>query len=242
MATAQAANLARSRPDHERGPHILLVEDEPKISRSLQAQLARQGYVVDAAYDGHEGARKAIQGDHDLILLDINLPDGSGLDILRELRTRSRTTPVLVVSARDTVSDRVGGLEMGADDYLVKPFDSTELLARIQAIHRRAGSRRTLVLTAGNLTMDLVERRVRRDEVDIPLTAREFALLEFFLRNQRQVLTRKRIAEQVWGYKFDTGTNVVGVYVSYLRKAVDEGFTPKLIHTVLGEGFMLKDD
>ncbi|HEX7880614.1 MAG TPA: response regulator transcription factor [Candidatus Eisenbacteria bacterium] len=242
MAIAEARSPGRSRTEPEPGPHILIVEDEPKISRSLQAQLARHGYVVDPAYDGSEGARKAIQGQHDLILLDINLPDGSGLDILRELRSRCRTTPVLVVSARDTVGDRVDALQLGADDYLVKPFDSAELLARIQAIHRRAGSQQTLVLTAGDLTMDLVKRQVRRGNVQIALTAREFALLEFFLRNQRQVLTRKRIAEQVWGYKFDTGTNVVGVYVSYLRKAVDDGFTPRLIHTVLGEGFMLKDE
>jgi two-component system, OmpR family, copper resistance phosphate regulon response regulator CusR len=220
---------------------VLLVEDEKKLARSVQAQLTQHGYEVESASDGIDAIDMTLAGDFHVVILDINLPGKSGLEVLQAIRSRSQATPVLIVSARDAVSDRIMGLTLGADDYLVKPFDSAELVARLQAILRRSGLARHSVLRAGDLTLDVVERKARRGGREINLTGREFALLEFLLRNKNQVLTRRRIAEQVWGYKFDTGTNVVGVYISYLRKIVDDGFPVKLIQTVLGEGFLLKD-
>lgn len=226
----------------EEKPRLLLVEDEKKLARSLERQLSREGYEVELAYDGAEAGQKARSQQFHLIILDLNLPKKSGLELLQELRSESYTMPVIILSACDKVEDRVKGLQLGADDYLNKPFDSGELLARIEAILRRSGHFRMAILRAGDLIMDVIQRTVKRGEETINLSPREFALLEYFLRNKNQILTRKRLAEQVWGYTFDTGTNIVDVYVSYLRKAIDHGYSPKLIHTVLGEGFVLKDE
>lgn len=226
----------------EQKTRILLVEDERKLARSLERQLTRLGYEVELAFDGVEGGDKAQTGESALIILDLNLPKKSGFEVLEELRSRSYPTPVLILSARDKVEDRIKGLQIGADDYLVKPFDFGELSARIEAILRRGGVKRMSILQAGDLTMDVLKRTVKRDNIDITLTPREFSLLEYFLRNKNQLLTRKRIAEQVWGYTFDTGTNIVDVYVRYLRKSIDEGFSQKLIQTVYAQGFMLKDE
>jgi two-component system copper resistance phosphate regulon response regulator CusR len=173
--------------------------------------------------------------------MDVNLPKMSGFELLEKIRAQGVTTPVLILSARDAVTDRIKGLQLGADDYLTKPFDSGELLARIQAILQRSGRVTSNLLTAADLVVDLESQKVTRAGREISLTPKEFSLLVFFLRNKNQLLTRRRIAEQVWGYTFDTGTNIVEVYVSYLRKAVDTGFPNKLIHTVRGEGFMLVD-
>ncbi len=221
---------------------ILLVEDEKKLARSLERFLARTGYNVELAFDGDEALEMARSREFALIVLDINLPKQSGLDVLQQLREHSYQTPVLILSARDRVQDRVKGFQVGADDYLVKPFDSSELLARIQAILHRSGLSRSSILQADDLVMDVVQRTVARAGKKIFLSPREFQLLEYFLRNKNQILTRQRIAEAVWGYKFDTGTNIVGVYVSYLRHAVDSGFSKKLIRTVLGEGFILSGE
>lgn len=226
----------------EEKARILLVEDEKKLVRSLERQLTREGYEVELACDGAEAGEKARTRQFQLIILDINLPKKTGLELLQELRNESYTTPVLILSARDKVEDRVKGLQLGADDYLNKPFDSGELLARIEAILRRSGHSRIAILRAADLIMDVIQRTVKRGDDTINLSPREFSLLEYFLRNKNQILTRKRIAEQVWGYTFDTGTNIVDVYISYLRKAIDHGYSPKLIHTVLGEGFVLKDE
>ncbi len=220
----------------------MVVEDEKKLARALERRLAREGYVAELAFDGDEAAEKARTREFALIILDIKLPKKSGLDVLDELRGHSYQTPVLILSARDKVEDRVNGFKLGADDYLVKPFDTGELLARIRAILHRSGLSRSSILQTGDLTMDVAQRKVKRGHRDINLSPKEFALLEYFLRNKNQILTRERIAEQVWGYKFDTGTNIVGVYVSYLRHAIDDGFSKKLIRTVLGEGFILTDD
>jgi DNA-binding response OmpR family regulator len=222
-------------------PRILLVEDERKLARALERRLVREGYVVGLAFDGEEALVIARTSEFALIILDIKLPKKSGFDVLDEMRRRSYQTPVLILSACDKVEDRVSGFKLGADDYLVKPFDTGELLARIKAILQRSGVSRTSILQAGDLTMDVVQRTVKRGCRDIFLSPKEFALLEYFLRNKSQILTRERIAEQVWGYKFDTGTNIVGVYISYLRNAIDDGFSKKLIRTVLGEGFILTD-
>ena len=223
------------------GIKVLLVEDERKLARVMERQLVRAGYEVTIAGDGQAATDKFFSGEYQLVILDLNLPNKSGIEVLHELRSQSYLVPVLIISARDTVKDRVLGLEIGADDYLTKPFDSSELLARIQAILRRSGSLPTAVLSARDLTMDIVKRTVIRGEKKINLTQTEFSLLEFFLRNKNTILTRRRIAEQVWGYKFETGTNIVDVYVSYLRDSIDEEFPTKLIETIRGEGFMLKD-
>ncbi len=220
---------------------ILLVEDEKKLARAIERQLVRAGYNVDLAFTGEVAIEKITSLEFQLVILDIFLPGKSGIDVLHEIRSQSYATPVLILSARDRVQDRVQGLEVGADDYLTKPFDSSELLARIQSILRRSGTLRTSILEAGGLIMDMVKRTVKRDNKDISLTQTEFALLEFFMRNKNTLITRKRIAEQVWGYKFETGTNIVDVYISYLRNSVDKGFPRKLIETVRGEGFILKD-
>lgn len=221
---------------------ILLVEDEKRLARFMEHQLVRAGYNLDLAFNGIEAEEKALSRQFELIILDLNLPKKSGLEVLKNLRSKSYATPVLILSARDTVEDRVAGLQLGADDYLVKPFDSGELLARIESVLRRSGHSRTSILEAADLSLDVVRRTVKRAGKDLNLSQREFLLLEFFLRNKNQILTRKRLAEQVWGYTFDTGTNIVDVYVSYLRKAVDEGFSKKLIRTVRGEGFILEDE
>ncbi len=226
----------------EKKIRILLVEDEKKLAHSIERKLVRSGYVVTLAFDGEEGVEKARSHEIDLIILDINLPKKSGIAFLQELRANSYATPALILSARDGVVDRIQGLQVGADDYLVKPFDSGELLERIQAILRRSGFSRISIIQAGDLTVDVVKHTVRRAGKDIVLSPKEFALLEYFMRNKNQILTRRRIAERVWGYKFDTGTNIVDVYVSYLREAIDRGFPAKLIQTIRGEGFILKDE
>ena len=221
---------------------VLIIDDEKKLARSMEKTLERAGYRAELAFDGVSGETKATSHSFDIIILDLNLPDKSGFDVLESLRAQSYMTPVLILTARDKVEDRVAGLQRGADDYLRKPFDSNELLARIQAILRRSGLIPASLLQAGDLTMDIVKRTVTRGDREILLSAKEFALLQFFLRNKNQILTRKRIAEQVWGYTFDTGTNIVDVYISYLRNSIDKGFQKKLIHTVYGEGFLLKDE
>lgn len=221
--------------------HVLLVEDEKKLARSLERHLKREGYSVDLAFDGLEAVDKLNSNKYRLLILDINLPKKSGYDLLNEIRLQLNSTPVLILSARDTVEDRVKGLRLGADDYLVKPFDSSEFLARVEAVLRRVELSSTHILQAGDLIMDIKERTVRRGDKEINLSPKEFSLLEFFLRNKNQVLTRKRIAEQVWGYHFDTGTNLVDVYVFYVREAIDKGHPKKLINTVRGQGFIMVD-
>jgi len=220
---------------------ILLVEDERKLARVIGRQLSRAGYELDIVYDGQSAIDNIFSEEYQIIVLDLNIPNKSGIDVIHEIRSKSYLTPILIISARDTVKDRVNGLEIGADDYLTKPFDSSELIARIQAILRRSGTLRTAILKVKDLSMDMVKRTVSRGDKEISLSQTEFSLLEFFLRNKNTILTRRRIAEQVWGYKFETGTNIVDVYVSYLRDSIDKEFPIKLIETVRGEGFILKD-
>jgi DNA-binding response OmpR family regulator len=220
---------------------ILLAEDERKLARVIGRQLSRVGYIVEMVYNGQDALSSILSNEYQLIVLDLNLPLKSGVEVLQELRQQSYQTPILVISAREGVKDRVTCLEIGADDYLTKPFDSSELIARIQAILRRSGTLRTSILNAKDLTIDVIKRIVMRGDRKINLSQTEFALLEFFVRNKNTILTRRRIAEQVWGYKFDTGTNIVDVYVSYLRDSIDKEYQDKLIETVPGKGYMLKD-
>lgn len=220
---------------------ILIVEDEKKLAHSIQRQLLRAGYETDIANNAYDAEYLVKQKEYNLIILDINLPKKLGTEFLRDFRATLNKTPVIILSARDKIRDRIEGLLIGADDYVTKPFDIGELFARIEAVLRRSGSNKVTVLEADDLKMDLVNHVVTRGGKPLLLTQREYALLEFFLRNKNQTLTRKRIAEQVWGYTFESGTNVVDVYVSYLRKAIDEGYNKKLIRTEYGEGFILRD-
>jgi heavy metal response regulator len=220
---------------------ILVVEDEQKVASFIQKGLAEEGYAVDVAADGEDGLTMALDGVHDLVVLDIMLPKRDGLSVLREMRNRRIQTPVLFLTARDTVPDRVAGLDAGSDDYLVKPFAFEELLARIRALLRRRGGDRLAVLAAADLTLDPAAREVRRAGKKIELTAKEFALLEYLLRNKGRVLNRSLIAQHVWDYDFDSSTNVIDVYINYLRKKVDAEFSPRLIHTVRGAGYVLRE-
>ena len=221
---------------------ILIIEDEKKLVAVLARHLRKEGFEVETSSDGRGIPERIAANPCALIILDLNLPGRSGFEVLEEIRSLSPSLPILILSARDKVADRVRGLQLGADDYLTKPFDSSELSARIQAILRRADPTRQTTLAAGDLTMDLLHQTVRRGDHQITLSRKEYALLEFFLRNKNQVLTRRRIAEQVWGYTFDTGTNIVDVYVSYLRKAIDIPSSPPLIQTVVRQGYILRDE
>ena len=195
---------------------------------------------MDVASDGAAGLNMALDGVHDLVLLDIQLPRKDGLSVLRELRAKKISTPILLLTVRSTIEDKVLGLDSGADDYLTKPFAFEELVARVRALLRRRGESREPILRVGDLALDPARRTVQRGELRIELTAREFALLEYFMRNPGRVLTRTMISEHVWDYHFDPMTNVVDVYVNYLRKKLDLEGKPKLIHTVRGAGYVLK--
>lgn len=220
---------------------ILVVEDERKVASFLQRGLEAEGYSVEVATDGDSGLARALSEPFDLLLLDVMLPGRDGMAVLRELRRESRTVPVLLLTARSATEDKVAGLDLGADDYLTKPFDFTELLARVRALLRRGTPGTPLVLTLADLTLDPATRRVTRAGQAIELTPREFALLEFFLRNPGRVLSRAVIAQHVWGISFDTFTNVIDVYVNYVRRKIDDGHAVKLVHTVRGVGYVLKD-
>ncbi len=219
---------------------ILLVEDDKKVASFIHKGLEEEGYAVDVAPDGDTGLAMGLDRVHDLIVLDVMLPKKPGFQVLRELRQGSVATPVLLLTARDTVEDKVQGLDAGADDYLTKPFAFAELLARVRALLRRRTEARAAKLQISDLVLDPATRSVARGGEPITLTNREFALLEYFLRNPGRVLTRTMIADHVWDYNFDTGTNVIDVYVNYLRKKIDAGREPKLLHTVRGAGYVLK--
>jgi two-component system, OmpR family, copper resistance phosphate regulon response regulator CusR len=219
---------------------ILIVEDEPKTGEYLRQGLSEAGFVVDLARDGLDGLHLATTSDYDLLVLDVMLPRMDGWAVLQALRTSGRQMPVLFLTARDQVEDRVRGLELGADDYLVKPFAFAELLARVRGLLRRGRSKEAEILTAADLEVDLLRRRVQRAGTRIDLTAKEFALLELLVRRQGEVLPRSLIASQVWDMNFDSDTNVIEVAVRRLRAKVDEPFEPKLIRTVRGMGYVLE--
>jgi heavy metal response regulator len=219
---------------------ILVVEDEKKVASFIKKGLEEEGYAVDVAADGEEGLGLALMRVHDLIVLDIRLPKMDGLRVLQALRHDSVTTPVLLLTVRATIEDKVLGLDAGADDYLTKPFAFQELVARVRALLRRRTEAEPTVLRLGDLRLDPARRTVTRGDEKIDLTPREFALLDYFMRNPGRVLTRTMIAEHVWDYSFDTSTNVIDVYVNYLRKKVDAGREPKLLHTIRGVGYVLK--
>ncbi|TNF49957.1 MAG: response regulator transcription factor [Deltaproteobacteria bacterium] len=221
---------------------ILVVEDEKKVASFIQRGLEGEGFSVEVAYDGESGVEMGSQSSFDLILMDVMLPKMDGLQAIQALRENGVESPVLCLTAKDTVEDIVAGLDSGSDDYLTKPFAFAELLARVRALVRRGTQERGAEITYADLRLDPVAHKVWRSDSEIDLTAKEYALLEFFMRNPETTLTRTMIAEHVWDYTFDSFTNIIDVYVNYLRKKVDRDYTNKLIHTVRGIGYVLKED
>jgi DNA-binding response OmpR family regulator len=219
---------------------VLLVEDDKPVAEFVRQGLKAEQYTVDVAQDGEEAQRKLMECDYDLLVLDLNLPQGDGLDVLRSLRARQASTPVLILTVRGKVEDRVKGLNLGADDYLPKPFAFVELAARVRALLRRSTSSDS-TLRVADLRLDRITRTVTRGGREINLTAREFALLEYLLRNQGCCVTRAMIVQDVWHYSSAALTNVVDVYINYLRTKVDRGFEAKLIHTIRGVGYTLSE-
>jgi two-component system, OmpR family, copper resistance phosphate regulon response regulator CusR len=220
---------------------ILVIEDEPKTAAYLQKGLSENGFVVDVAEDGDQGLHLASSPGYNLVVLDVMLPKRDGWNVLSEMRAAKNQTPVLVLTARDAVQDRVHGLELGADDYLVKPFAFSELLARLRSLLRRGPQRAQEIVQIGDLEIDLLRHRASRAKKRLDLTPKEFSLLSLLARRCGEVLSRTLIAEQVWDMNFDCGTNVVDVHVRRLRSKVDDPFETKLIHTMRGVGYVLEE-
>ena len=220
---------------------ILVVEDERDLNLLLQKVLKKAGYTVDGCYDGEEAQLHLLGAEYDAILLDVMMPKKDGYTLIRELREQGVDTPVLFLTARDSVGDRVKGLDLGADDYLIKPFDFDELLARIRAMTRKHAGQRTNRFTAGDLVLDIEARRVTRGGEEIPLLPKEFSILEYLIRNKGRVLSREQIEDRIWNYEYAGSSNNVDGYMSRLRKKLDEGRPVKLIHTVRGSGWVLRE-
>jgi heavy metal response regulator len=221
---------------------ILVVEDEKKVASFIKRGLEEESFSVDMAFDGEEGLSMAESTPYDLILMDLMLPKMDGLAVIKELRSKGNKAPVLCLTAKDTVEDIVSGLDSGSDDYLTKPFAFAELVARVRALLRRGVQDRGAEIRFADLRLDPVAHKVWRSNKEIELTAKEYALLEYFMRNPNQILTRTMIAEHVWDYTFDSFTNIIDVYVNYLRKKVDRDHEKKLIHTVRGIGYVMKEE
>ena len=221
---------------------ILFAEDERDLNDIITKKLTAQGYSVDSVYDGEEAIDILSYTDYDAVILDIMMPKADGFAVLRALRGAGKNTPVLFLTARDSVQDRVAGLDSGANDYLVKPFSVEELLARIRAMTRTAFGVSDSLLSVGDLTMDTAAKVVKRGGKEIPLSAKEYALLEYLMHNVGIVLSREKIENHIWNFDYEGGTNVVDVYIRYLRKKIDEGYDKKLIHTVRGRGYVLREE
>lgn len=217
------------------------MEDEEKIASFIERGLKEERYVVDVAYDGEKGLFLAEINAYDLIILDIMLPIKNGLSICKELRSKRIDTPILMLTARDRVEDKVLGLDSGADDYLAKPFAFEELLARVRSLLRRKRQDKSHILKVADLQIDQLTHKVKRSGKEITLTSKEYSLLEYFMLNANQLITRTMISEHVWNEDFDSFTNVIDVYVNYLRSKVDKGYKRQLIHTIRGSGYMLKE-
>lgn len=223
---------------------ILLIEDEKKIADTLSKGLKELDYLVETAYDGKIGLRLFESGSFNLIITDINMPGINGYDLCKTIRSRNQHIPIIMLTALSTTDDKIEGFDSGADDYLVKPFEFKELLVRIRALLKRTVNQQLPtgnILTVANLEMNIDSKEVTRDRKPISLTAKEFQLLEYFMRNRNRVVSRADIAEKVWDLDFDTKTNVIDVYVNFLRNKIDRDFEPKLIHTQVGMGYMLKE-
>lgn len=220
---------------------LLLAEDERDLNHLIEQKLRSEGYSIDCCFDGGEAMHILDYTDYDAVILDIMMPEADGYTVLKHLRDSGRDTPVLILTARDSVDDRVKGLDSGADDYLVKPFSFKELLARIRAMTRSRYGSRSNLLTVADLTLDCASRAVSRGGRAIVLSAREYALLEYMMHNRGVVLSREQIENHIWNFDYEGGTNVVDVYISYLRRKIDGGEAVKLIHTVRGAGYVLKE-
>ena len=221
---------------------ILFAEDERDLNHIITKKLTSQGYSVDSVYDGEEAMDILSYTDYDAVILDIMMPKADGFAVLRALRGAGKNTPVLFLTSRDSVQDRVAGLDSGANDYLVKPFSVEELLARIRAMTRTAFVVSDSLLSVGDLTMDTAAKVVKRGGKEIHLSAKEYALLEYLMHNAGIVLSREKIENHIWNFDYEGGTNVVDVYIRYLRKKIDEGYDKKLIHTVRGRGYVLREE
>ncbi len=219
---------------------LLIVEDEKKVAGFIKKGLEEETYAVDVAYDGEEGFHLAELNQYDMIILDLMLPKMDGLEVLTRLRDKKVNTPILLLTAKDAVEDKVTGLNKGADDYLTKPFAFSELLARVRSLLRRGQAETKTELKVSDLSLDMVSHKVNRNGEEIELTGKEYSLLEYFMRNEGKVLTRTMIAEHVWDYNFDTFTNVIDVYVNHLRKKIDKKYPVKLLHTLRGIGYVMK--
>jgi heavy metal response regulator len=220
---------------------ILVVEDEKKVAGFIKRGLEEDQYQVTVTYDGADGLKLALEGDYSLIILDVMLPKKDGLTIVRELREAGKRLPILMLTAKASTDDVVSGLDAGSDDYLTKPFAFSELTARVRALLRRDGQDRGAEIKFADLRLDPVSHKVWRGKTEIELTAKEYGLLEYLMRNPNTVLTRAMIADHVWDYAFDSFTNIIDVYVNYLRKKVDKDFPVKLIHTVRGQGYVMRE-
>jgi heavy metal response regulator len=221
---------------------ILIVEDERQIAAFLERGLKEEGYAIDVVYNGNDAVDWATSVEYDGIVLDVMLPGRDGFSVCRELRSRGNKTPILMLTARDTVDDRVTGLDTGADDYLVKPFAFKELVARVRAITRRQGDTRSVDLQVGDLILNTLTHTAQRGEHRIELTTKEYNLLEFLMRNPSRVLSRTQIAEHVWNLDFLSESNLIDVYIRYLRRKIDDGSEQKLIKTVRGSGYLISDE
>ncbi|WP_019907869.1 MULTISPECIES: response regulator transcription factor [Thermoanaerobacter] len=220
---------------------ILIVDDEENLVNALYKALKEEGYSVDIAQDGLEGLEYAKMNVYDVIILDIMLPGMDGIKILENLRNEGINTPVLMLTAKDATEDKVKGLDTGADDYMTKPFELCELMARIRALLRREAPTKSPILKVADLELNTLTRQVKRGDKEITLTSKEFALLEYMMRNAGRVLTRTQIADHIWDYEFDGFSNIIDVYIRYLRKKIDDDFENKLIHTIRGSGYCLKE-
>ena len=220
---------------------ILVAEDEKDMNRLISRALEKEGYGVDSCYDGEEAMEYLESADYDGAVLDIMMPKKDGYQIVKELRQKGDDTPVIFLTARDSIADRVKGLDLGADDYLIKPFDFDELLARIRVMTRRKAGQKTSTMTIGDLVIDTASQQVSRGGRNIELSAREYAILKYMALNKGRVLSREQIEDHVWNFDYEGGSNVVDVYISYLRKKIDGGSDEKLIHTAWGRGWVLRE-
>ena len=221
---------------------LLVVEDEKKLNDLITKKLEKEYYGVDSCFDGEEAVRYVEGTEYDAIILDIMLPKLDGFEVIKRISAKKNKVPILLLTARDNIDDKVKGLDYGADDYLVKPFIFEELMARIRVLLRRNSGNADNIITIANLKVDLDAKTVFRDDVLIKLSGREYSILEYLIRNKGKILPRERIEDHIWNYEYEGGTNVIDVYIRYLRKKIDDGYTPKLIHTVRGLGYVLRVD
>lgn len=221
---------------------LLVVEDEKKLNELITKKLKKEYYGVDSCFDGEEAIRYVEGTEYDAIILDIMLPKLDGFEVIKRIRAKKNKVPILLLTARDNIDDKVKGLDYGADDYLVKPFIFEELMARIRVLLRRNSGNADNVVTIANLKVDFDAKTVFRDDLLIKLSGREYSILEYLIRNKGKILSRERIEDHIWNYDYEGGTNVIDVYIRYLRKKIDDSYTPKLIHTIRGLGYVLRVD